>query len=186
VRKIRFLSLFIGALSALVGLSGCAQESPEDEVARLRSRFDARVNSFYVEARPQVDEMVMEGAIEETGSESAGEAAPAAEGEEVAVELQESVLIQDAHLDLIVQHDNDDMLAGVTLEILMVDASQQEKGRWQVWVDTSKLLKANQLQLTHVLEDVAYVEGDGFAAEVRSPIPPTERGNYREFASLGE
>ncbi len=93
------------------------------------------------------------------------------------------VVSQNAHLDLIVQHDADEMLPGITVEISMVDSAQQEKGRWQLWVDTSGLRKANQLQLTHVLEDVPYVEGDGFAAEVRVPVPAAERGNYREFDS---
>ena len=31
--------------------------------------------------------------------------------------------------------------------------------------------------------DVPYVEGDGFAAEVRGPIQPEEYGEYVEFSS---
>jgi len=149
--------------------------SPEERTAKLRSRYQARVNGFYVTAEP----LVVEAMVEPEGSEEEAAGEDAVEGEEAAE--QEMVLSQNAHLDLIVQHDANEMLAGITVEIFMVDGAEQEKGRWQLWVDTSRLRKANQMQLTHVLEDVPYVEGDGFAAEVRIPIPAAERGDYREF-----
>ena len=125
---------------------------------------------------------MVEAIVEPEAEEEAVEPAEAPEAEAAEEVVDEPALIQNAHLDLIVQHDSNEMLPGVTVEIYMVDANEQEKGHWQLWVDTSTLRKANQLQLVHVIEDVPYVEGDGFAAEIRTPIPAAERGNYREFA----
>jgi hypothetical protein len=177
VSRIRVVVVCTVVLSSIMTLSACSPASPEEQIAQLRSRYEARVNGFYVTAEPLVVEAMVE--PEASEEETAGE--DAVEGEDV--EEPEMVVSQNAHLDLIVQHDADEMLPGITVEISMVDSAQQEKGRWQLWVDTSGLRKANQLQLTHVLEDVPYVEGDGFAAEVRVPVPAAERGNYREFDS---
>lgn len=46
------------------------------------------------------------------------------------------------------------------------------------------MVKANVTQFTHILEDMAYEEGDGFFAEIRNPIPVEERSEYREFAKI--
>jgi hypothetical protein len=169
-------------LLSVVAMTACGPTDPADRAAGLRARYEARVNSFYVKAEPVVVEAIAELEGEELAEEVASEAP---EGEAMEDAEPEMALIQNAHLDLIVQHDANEMLPGITIEIFMIDAAQQEKGRWQVWVDTSALRKANQQQLTHVLEDVPYVEGDGFAAEVRTPIPADERGNYREFDPQG-
>jgi hypothetical protein len=169
-------------------LAGCTPATPEERVAQLRSKFEARVNGFYVESVPRAQETALEGEAEvevaATETKDAAEAGASAEvdGDEGGVE--DVPMIQNAHLDLIVQHDNDEMLPGITVEITMVDANQAEKDSWRFWVDTSTLRKANQLQLVHTLEDIPYVEGDGFAAEVRKPIPPEEYGEYQEFSSL--
>jgi hypothetical protein len=89
-----------------------------------------------------------------------------------------------ATLDLLVRHDSTEKLPGVTLDLIMVDADLNEKGRWLVWVDTSKVERANPTQYEHVLEDLDYVEGDAFTVEVRRPIAESERGDYREFDGL--
>ena len=60
-----------------------------------------------------------------------------------------------------------------------------EKAAWKIWVDTAGLPKANQKQVSHILEDVDYQEGDGFSAEIRHPVPEAERGDYREFSGAG-
>lgn len=188
--RTRCLVLATTAALTVTMLAGCTPATPEERVAQLRSKFEARVNGFYVESVPRAQEPALEGeaevevAGEEIETKDAAEAGASAEldGEEGGVE--EVPMIQNAHLDLIVQHDNDEMLPGITVEITMVDANQVEKDSWRLWVDTSTLRKANQLQIVHTLEDIPYVEGDGFAAEVRKPIPPEEHGEYQEFSSL--
>jgi hypothetical protein len=179
--KRRTAGIWALALGALLAFSGCAPSDPLEEVLSTRARYSARLNGFYVTAEPAaVDPMMDEG--EEMAAEPSAEAE---EGEEMAVEEIPAPMRQDVVLDIIVQHDSNTRLPGITLDIMMVDAAQQEKARWLHWVDTSNLAKANQLQFTHTLEDVPYVEGDGFAAEVRSPVPEAERGDYREFSVGG-
>lgn len=189
VTKTRCLALATAAALTITMLAGCTPASPEERVAKLRSKFDARVNGFYVESVPRVQEPAMEdeAAVEIAGEEAEtgddAETGPSAESDGGEGGIEEVSMIQNAHLDLIVQHDNDEMLPGITVEITMVDANQVEKDSWRLWVDTSTLRKANQLQFVHILEDIPYVEGDGFAAEVRKPIPPEEYGEYQEFSS---
>ena len=177
----RVFSVFSVILLSVMVMAACAPADPEERVAELRARYDARVNSFYVKAEP----VIVEAMVEPDDMEEAEPEADAPEGEAMEEAEPEVALTQNAHLDLIIQHDANEMLPGLTIEIFMVDSAEQEKGRWQLWVDTSELRKANQMQLTHVLEDVPYVEGDGFAAEVRTPIPAAERGDYPEFSPQG-
>ena len=180
--KNRFLALSALLLLVVAAVAACAPATPEERVTSLRTRYEARVNGFYVEAEPQFVEPEID-AEGEPAEEAAEEADVDEEGEgEESVEAEVPV-IQNAHLDLIVQHDANEMLPGVTVDITMVDANQAVKGSWRLWVDTSTLQKANQLQLVHVLEDVPYEEGDGFAAEVR-PLAPEEYGDYQEYSDL--
>ncbi len=165
------------ALAALVAI-GCALKSPEEKVAQLRSYYTARPVGFFVKAQP----------IEAPpGNEEGADGVEAgdADGEEI-MEAEPVPIRQTVHLDILLQHDSPEKLPGVTLDLIMVDASQAEKHRWLVWVDTAKLPKATGTQFTHLIEDIDYEEGDAFSVEVRHPIPPEERGDYREFAVAGE
>jgi hypothetical protein len=181
VSRIGTFAAFLAFLSVpLVWSSGCAEESPEDRVAKLRARYKAELNGFIVRAQPLEEFFGGEMAGKEMAEEEGMELGPES-GEEVAetpVQVRQDVL-----LDILLQHDSTERLDGVTLDIHMVDPSQREKGHWLLWVDTSTLEKATHIQFTHVLEDSPYEEGDGFAVEVRHPIPVEERGDYREFAA---
>ena len=174
VRIRRFLGIW-----CLVGLAaglwlGCASKSPEDKVAEIRSLYSARMNGFIIEEEPiYVEEPVVEQVDPEAGDEDV----VVEELEPVAVETK-----QNARLDLLIQHDSYDRLPGVTVEISMANSAGEEKGHWRVWFDTAEISKASVTQFTHILEDIAYEEGDGFFAEVRNPIPVEERSEYREFA----
>ena len=123
-------------------------------------------------------EMEMEG-------EPEAEAATTDDAEELAEEPMPVEIVQNAHLDILVKHDSFEKLPGVTVDIVQVDGDLNEKGRWLLWVDTSNVERANPTQYSHVLEDIDYVEGDGFTVEVRHPVPEAERGDYREFENLG-
>ncbi len=156
-----------------LALAGCEAKSPEEKVAGLRARYKAQMNGFVVQEEPVVVDVaeVVEGS-------------PGG-GADAATEAVTPVMRQKILLDILVQHDSNERLPGVTVDISMVDAAKTEKGHWRLWVDTSKLQKANKTQLSHVLEDVDYTEGDGFFVEVRHPVPPEERGEYKEFAPAG-
>lgn len=176
--------LTITCSCAVLLLTACGGGSPEEKVARLRGMYSARLNGFLVqEQAPAEPEMMGE---EEAAAEEA--AAPAAEGEtegETAEMEEMPAPNPDVMLDILIQHDSPELLPGITVDITMVDADEAPKASWKVWFDTSTVKKANVTQYTHVLEDVPYEEGDGFAAEIRHPVPAAERGEYKEFSSAG-
>lgn len=176
------IAAVMAALALLVTVA-CAPKSPEERVASLRPYYKARLVSFMVKAEPvpeapaelmDAEEGVAEGA-EEVADESVTDEEMPAEQEDVAIR-------QDVALEILLQHDSPEKLSGITLDVEMVDSDRNPKNSWKVWVDTSKLPKATGTQFTHLLEEVDYVEGDGFNVEVRSPIPPEERSEYREFS----
>lgn len=169
--------------AALLLLAACGG-SPEEKVARLRGMYSARLNSFLVQAQlaPEPEIFTEEGAEPMVPDEGMAEG----EGED---EMLEPMEAEPAHpnilLDILIQHDSPELLAGITVDISMADSAGNEKGAWKVWFDTANVRKANITQYSHVLEDVPYVEGDGFFAEVRHPVPTEERGEYSEFSSAG-
>lgn len=173
-------------LAALV-VTACVPKSPEERVAKRRSYYRARLLGFIVEADPVLAELSEESAeesAEEAPSEEPmdGAAADAGEGEATETAAATVSIRQNVRIDILLQHDSPDRLAGITLDIEMVDSNKVQKNVWKLWVDTSALTKGTGTQFGHLLEDVDYVEGDGFNVEVRSPVPPEEWGEYREFA----
>jgi hypothetical protein len=169
----------------------CASPTPLEQLEESRALYKATLNSFFVKETPLVeeapaDEMALEGDAGE--ADSMAEEATGAEGEGEEAAAEESPLPvpvrQDAVLDVIVQHDAYEPIAGVTLDIIMVDAEQNELGHWLRWVDTEGLQVANQRPFTIVLEDIPYPEGYGFHVEVRHPVPAAARADYREYEGL--
>lgn len=162
---------------------GCSAKSPEEKVAQLRSLYKARLNGFIVREEPVggVDEVVEteisaeEPVVEEIAAEEMA-------AEEALEALEPVPVVQEVMLDILIQHDSAEMLPGLTVDISMVDGQGNDKGHWRVWFDTSDIVKATPTQFTHILEDVGYVEGDGFFVEVRQPIPASEYGDYKEFS----
>ena len=180
-RKVALALLSVLGVLGLVW-AGCAAKSPEEEVAKLRSRYTARVNGFFVQSTPvePMEAAVPEG--EEGETEAPEPATDEALDEEAVAEPVE--VVHNVHLDILIQHDSNERLPGITLDITMVDSAKAEKASWKLWVDTSGIAKATGTQISHVLEDAPYEEGDGFNVEVR-PVPEAERGDYQEFASAG-
>jgi hypothetical protein len=168
-------------LSMWVLLAACGQKSPEERVAAIRSQYSARLNGFILEEEPVVTEVPELEAVEIAETDDSEEPEVVGLEEEMVAEPE---VIQKVRLDILIQHRSDERLPGVTVDISMVDSQQNEKGHWRVWFDTSNVAKATVTQFTHILEDVGYEEGDGFFVEVRNPIPPDERSEYREFSNL--
>lgn len=166
----------------------CKESTPEEKVAKARARYSVTLNGFFAK-EPPPPEPEPEPAADEAGEAVAVAAEAAAAEAEADAETDEEMDEEEAGprpvdilLDLIVQHDLDDALPGVTVDIVMVDPEKSEKGAWKVYIETAGLPEANQKQITHVLEDVEYEEGDAFSAEIRSYVPPEEYGDYREFS----
>jgi hypothetical protein len=163
------------AAAAVLALA-CAPQDPAERVARLRSQYQAELTSFVVR-KPEPPEPV---AVPE---ETAGEQAAEPVAPEPAIE--ELPTTSDVVLDILLSCNSREPLAGLTVDVSHVGAARQEKRRHRVWVDTGKLGNGAKTQVSHVLEDIDYEEGDGFHVEVRRLVPAGERGDYPEFSGAG-
>lgn len=179
VRRISYLALSMILVLLVAGACGPPQ-SPEERVAELRSQYDAVLNGFVVNQQPVEEAMAEEMPMEMEGEEAA-EPAMAEEGEEMMAEAEPMPLLQEVLLDILVSTTSRDTLPGLTVDITQVDADENVKQTWRVYLDTSTVHRGPGTQITHRLEGVEYQEGDGFNVEVRHPVPPAERGEYQEF-----
>lgn len=150
-------------LCGVLGAS-CGADDPAARIDALRARYTAVLNSFVVRQEPP----------------PAG--TPGSEGEGLEGLMAPAPERSDVVLDLVVGHDSREKLAGITLEVGLVDGARQEKERYRIWVPTAGIERGPGAQLSHLLEDVPYEEGDAFFVEVRRGVPPAERSLYREFA----
>lgn len=192
----------IAAAVVVLATAACQELPPEERISQIRSKYEATLNGFVVQQEPiePMEGEMVEGEGMEGGEAAAGEAAeaepaePTAAGaEEVAAEGESEAeepaaepvpLRQDVLLDIVIRHDSAEKLDGVTVDITIADGDV-ELETWRVWFDTSDLEKGPGIQYTHTLEDVAYQEGYGFHAEIRHPVPPSERHLYEEFETAG-
>jgi hypothetical protein len=164
-----FGAMLFGIVAIYLGSTGCGKESFAEHVSRLRAGYTATLNGFVVQQQP------LEQPAPGAADESQGAVAEAPE-EATAPAVQQNVV-----LDILVRNDNDERLPGLTLDVTQADRDGHEKATWKVWVDSSGIGPGPGVQLSHVLKDVDYQQGDGFNVEVRTPIQPAERSDYREF-----
>lgn len=179
------IAIALSLCLTLAVLVGCAEVPPEERVSRARSRYEASLNGFIVQQRPIVDaDVPVAGPDAESGAvasdEGAGDAEVMAETAEAPIDLNQDVL-----LDIVIRHDSFEKLDGITVDISMADGDRDLQV-WRVWFDTSGIDKGPGVQFSHTLEDVDYLPGYGFSAEIRYPVPPEDRSEYREFADLGD
>ncbi|HVS16220.1 MAG TPA: hypothetical protein VMV46_20065 [Thermoanaerobaculia bacterium] len=168
----------IAALS-LTLLAGCTQLSPEEQVESVRAETTVELLSFAISETP-VEEP--DAAAEEAAAEVAEEPAePAEPASEPAAAVRTDVI-----LDLLVSTNANEPLSGITVEYEHVDAAETVKDRRRLWLDTANLVRGAGAQLSLVVEDVEYQEGDGFSVSVRTPVPEAERSEYREFQGAGQ
>lgn len=187
MQKRKYLRLGLVLALAVVVFTGCPK-SPEEQVEKLRSYYTARVIGIIVDAVPEPEES-LEDPLAEPSEMASPEMSPEDDdgvmdgGDNEGMEAETTVPTrQTVRVDILIQHDSPEKLPGVTLDLEMVDAQQAPKASWKVWVDTSELPKATGSQFSHVLEDIEYVDGDGFSVEVRSYVPPEDRAGYKEFS----
>jgi hypothetical protein len=177
----------LAAAAVLATLVACTPPTPVERVSKLRAEYEAELNSFSIRETPVVamgmEEMEGEEAMADAG---AMEEEGAMEGEDGGEEMQMSVR-QDAVLDIVLRKTGGtDTLAGVTVDIYQVSADETEKATYRVFVDAARLNPGSRKAVSHVLEDVDYEEGDGFAVELRQPVPPELYGEYQEYAEALE
>ena len=139
----------------------CGRLTKEQEVELQRARYTATLQSLTVKQDPLP---VVTPAV------AADVAAPSAPR-----------VRTDAILDIVVTTSSEEPLPGVTLDVEHFDASRRAKDRSTFWVDTSQLANGKSAQITHVIENVAWDTGDTYVVSVRTPIPASERADYREF-----
>lgn len=165
----------------VLGLA-CASEpeDPAEQVSEIRSRYSAQLNGFVVH---QVPETPAEPPVEVPGESAEPVADDRAEGVEV---LEPVPVAQAVTLDILVSREGRESLPGLTLDVTHVDAREEEKASWKVYLDVADVHRGPGTQIAYRLEDVEYEEGDGFHVEVRHPVPAAERGEYREFQEYAE
>ncbi len=178
----------LGLALAALSLFACTQKSPEERIADIRSQYAVEVNQSGFVATPRLPPVP--DSVEGMDGEAAGEGEDPVTDEEsmeeemaaaMAAELQEPEGY-DILLDLILSTSSRELLPQVTVDIVHLDPSEQEKARWPVTMDTSGLLRGPGIQVTQKLENVDYEEGDIFYAEIRANVPAADRGSYPEFS----
>jgi len=177
---IRSFAVLTALVSVLV-VSACSQPTGAERVAQQRAEYTATLNGFTVRETPL--EPVMEEPMEgEETADDAMAADDAMEGESMDDEMMMPEVRQDVLLDIVLEKNGrSDGLEGITVDVAHVDASESEKTHFRIYVETGGLVNGSSTQVTHVLEDVDYEEGDGFSAEVRQNVDPNTRSDYREF-----
>jgi hypothetical protein len=154
------------SVTVLVAAFGCGPKlTPEQEIEILRQQYDAELMSLSV--------------LQDPGDPS--ESGEADDELGAGLDLDQPPVSTDVMLDILVSTTASEYLPGITLDLQHVDSARTEKGRQRLWVDTSQLVRGGGTQVTHVLEDIDYVAGDGFWVEVLSPIPPDHWPLYAEF-----
>ena len=193
------LALALAAVLTLGLLAACQPASGPERVTALRDTYEATLNSFNVVERPmevEESEMAAEGDAEAEGEGEGADAAeetadqPAAgdEGEEGTVDevVEEVPVRQDVMLDIILRKTGGGgQLDGVTLDVYQVDADEQDKANYRIYVDTAGLNKGSRNQISHVIEDVDFADGDKFAIAVRANVPPELYSEYKEYSDAG-
>ncbi len=180
------LALLVTVVLSL-SLVACSEKSPEEKIEAIRHDFSAELTNFVVMQTPVADEAATEESLDGQGEEPADQKAADQDGADqdgseelpmdgAPVEVTKSIL-----LDILVQNTSSETLPGITVDISQIDPSGREKGSWKVFLELPHLAHGMTEQVGYVLEDADFVEGDGFHAEVRSPIPAAERGDYAEF-----
>lgn len=170
----------------------CQAQTPEQIVNEARSQYNVQITGSLpqqpVSDASEADEALQEG--EDTDSADADQPA-SPDSDEASIEdtvdeegcaLPEEQQPVPVLFDVIVSFDGRKPLPGVTVDIEHKDPFDKVKGTYRQFIETPNMAKDDVLLKDFVLEDVSYEPGDLFILEIRSPIPPEEQSEYREFA----
>jgi hypothetical protein len=173
-----FLILLI--LGLLLASGACQKLSPEEKVEKTRSQFSVQASPFSIRETPLSPPEDQED-LDEAIDERAGGVADETEETDDGYSDDQPLVRKDVLIDVLVGTESSEPLPGLTLDVDHVDADRQLKRRYLYWIDTSSVIKGSNIQVTVVIEDVDYQEGDAFSVSIRSPVPADERSGYREF-----
>ena len=160
-------------------LAACAEKSPEEIIEAQRQLYSAELTNFVVMQEPEPEPVATEEADEEAG-EGAGDATDGDAMDAMEPEPMGPVT-RNVLLDILVQNTGSESLPGITVDVSQIDSNRNPKGDWKLFLELPSLAHGTSEQVSQVLEDVDFEEGDGFAVQVRSPIPAAEQGDYAEF-----
>jgi hypothetical protein len=175
-------------IPALLGLVACGPSSPAEEVAKARRQYTVKFNTWILQknAPVAVDTMDVdpsEGA--DDGSEGEGGDTPGGNLADLSDEIAELDLApQPASIlfDLLVRFDGPEPLPGITLEVTHADPFEKEKEVRLHFIETASFTGAEKIQqVSFVLDDFAYEDGDLFSVDYREVVPEADRAGYREF-----
>ena len=171
----------LGPCAAVLLAGACSQQSPEERIEALRAQYDVELTSFSVNDQPLVTP-----AEDEEAAEPGEVTAEAETAEQVAAAPPPEIpTTTQVLLDILVTSEADDGLPGLTVEVEQVGADGSVKMERTLWLDVSQVSRGSGAQITELIEDVDYQDGDAFAVSIRSPVPPADRGAYREFGNVG-
>lgn len=196
-------ALALAAVFLLTSFVACGPSTPAEKVTAKRQKYKVELVNFMVQepempAPPAMDgetdaDDFVDAAAAEAGDGSLSETGEdpedmAPQGEMADGDAMEPMMVDDGKrdvlLDLLLQSNTYEQLPGVTVDVTQADADSNEKAVFHVWLETAGMARGSQ-PFTHTLEDVEWEEGDGFHVEIRSSVPESERGEYREYADAG-
>ncbi len=188
-RKVPVRSIVVCSLVVVGLLAACAPKDPAVRVAEARGQYFIEPTGMLVQKAPEpevAEEVMPEEAAAEavaTAEEAAATAEEIAEGEG-GEEMAEEPGPRTANVlfDLIIRFDGSKSLPGVTLDVVHSDPFEKEKARYLQWIETDGMRRGDARQLSFEIDISNYVEGDAFAIEFQSHVPPEKFGDYREFA----
>ena len=153
--------------------SGCgANLRPADRIESVRALYRAEITGFTVESSPAPVAAEPAPAVETAPSPGADDGGSGL--------VAPPVPASDVVLDLLLRHEPGEELGGLTVEVGLLDPAGTEKEHYRIWIDAAGAASGEK-RVTYRLEDVPYVEGDRFVAEVRTPVPANERILYKEY-----
>lgn len=192
--------VFAAPLLILMAAEGCAPGSPEARIAKVRSQYEVELTGWLPRQPEGADQAPPADVIDDQVTAVAGEAASAslaatatesaavgeeAAGEEGMVDEEPGPVRTTILFDLLVTFKGSKPLDGITLDITHADAAEQTKEVRRHYIETAGMLRGSSEQISVLLDDFLLEEGDAFAVELRSPIPPEEIGDYRELSASG-
>lgn len=197
LRRFASAATAVAAAAVVATLVACTPLTPVERVSKLRAEYSATLNSFSVTETPMADAMGEpgegmqgEGMMGEgTEGEAMGGEAMGGEGmgEGMDAMPMDVPTRKDVLLDIVLRKEGGtDTLPGITVDIYQVAADETEKATYRVYVDTSRLNPGSRKAVSHVLKDVEYAEGDGFAVEIRQPVAPELYPEYQEYSEAEE
>ena len=160
LRALRLVSCgFILVVAIFIG--ACGETDPYAVIEAQRTQYTAQAQGFYVDERVIDRDPVQD-----------------ADGNEVSIA---PIIEKDILLDILVQNEAAEPLAGLTVDFEHVDSAGSIKSARKIFLDTSEVGRGNVGSFSETLSNVDYTDGDAFTVNVRSPIPEAERSEYREF-----